>query len=64
MLHYAQPFGHVRVWQDGEQWRYVPAGEWAPENAQLAKMLDDDGEHVIYIHRGNSGEFVRGAVQG
>jgi hypothetical protein len=64
MPNHARQLGYVRVWKDGEQWRYVPAGEWAPENAEMAKLLDDDGEGVIYIDRGHSGEFIRGAVKG
>jgi hypothetical protein len=23
--------GMVRVWRDGEQWKWVPVGQWAPE---------------------------------
>lgn len=64
MPNYPEPFGYVRVWLDGDGWRYVPAGEWVPEHAELAQLLDDNGEHVVYINRGNRGEFIRGAAKG
>jgi hypothetical protein len=60
----AKLLGFVRVWHDGEVWRWVPAGKWAPEHAELAKRLQTPDEEVIYIERGDSGEFVRGAVKG
>jgi len=63
-MSYAKDLGMVRVWQDGEVWRWVPVGEWAPENSVVAKRLWAEGEEVIYIERGHSGEFIRGAVKG
>jgi hypothetical protein len=56
----AKFLGMVRVWKDGEQWRWVPVGKWAPEHAEIAKRFRADGEEVLYIERGASGEFVRG----
>ena len=56
--------GTVRVWKDGDQWRWAPAGEWAPDNAQTAERHRDGDFEVIYIDHGDSGEFIRGAVKG
>jgi hypothetical protein len=28
--------GMLRVWRDGEQWKWVPVGQWAPEEAIIA----------------------------
>ena len=59
----AKFLGMVRVWQDGEQWRWCPVGKWAPEDAVTAKRYRVDGEDVISIEYGDSGEFIRGAVK-
>ena len=55
--------GMVRVWRDGEEWRWLPVGKWAPEDAVIAKRYRVDGEDVISIEHGASGEFIRGAVK-
>jgi hypothetical protein len=60
----AKFLGMVRVWKDGDQWKYVPAGKWAPEHAELAKRYRAGDEEIISIERRGSGEFVRGAVKG
>ena len=56
--------GMVRVWRDGEQWKWVPVGQWAPEEAVIAKRYKVDGEEIIAIENGGYGQFVRGAVKG
>ena len=57
----AKFLGMVRVWQEGEQWRWAPVGEWAPEHAVIAKRYRTEGEEIISIEHGDSGEFLRGA---
>jgi hypothetical protein len=59
----AQYLETVRVWHDGEQWKWTPADKPAPPDAELAKRYRDGGQEVIYIDRGDSGSFVRGAVR-
>jgi hypothetical protein len=56
--------GMARVWRDGDQWKWVPVGKWAPEDAVIAKRYRVDGEDVIAVEHGGDGEFVRGAVKG
>jgi hypothetical protein len=56
--------GMVRVWRDGEQWKWVPVGQWAPVEAVIAKRYRADGEEIIAIEDGGAREFVRGAVKG
>ena len=60
----AKFLGLVRVWRDGEQYKWVPAGQWAPEHAELAKRLREGDEDVLWIERTGAGEFIRGAVKG
>jgi hypothetical protein len=60
----AKFLGMVRIWRDGEQYKWVPVGKWAPEHAELAKRLQTGAEEVLYIDRGAAGEFIRGAVKG
>jgi hypothetical protein len=56
--------GFVRIWQDGEEWRWCAAGKWAPENAELAdRYRGADGEEVIHLNRGDAVEYIRGAVK-
>ena len=57
--------GMVRVWRDGDQWKWVPVGKWAPEDAVIAKRYRDNDGDVILLERSDAqGEFVRGAVKG
>lgn len=60
----AKQLGMVRIWKDGDDWHFVPVSQWAPENAEIGRWMRDNGEDVIYIDRGASGEFIRGAVKG
>jgi hypothetical protein len=60
----AKPLGYVRVWREGDAWRYVPADNPAPENAVLGERLRTDDEEIIYILRDDGGDFIRGAVKG
>jgi hypothetical protein len=60
----AQSLGYVRIWREGNVYRYVPADNPAPENAVLGERLRTADEEVIYIDRGAAGEFIRGAVKG
>ena len=54
----------MRAWSEGDLYKWVPVGKWAPENAELAKRLRTDDEEVLYIERTGSGEFIGGAVKG
>jgi hypothetical protein len=56
--------GMVRVWREGDIYRWVPVGKWAPANAELPKRLRTDDEEILYIERTGSGEFIGGAVKG
>src|SRR5688572_32040747 len=56
--------GMVRVWREGDLYKWVPADQRAPEHAELATQLRTDDEEVIYINRGHGGDFIRGAVKG
>jgi hypothetical protein len=64
MTHEAQSLGYVRGWREGGVWKWVPADNPAPENAVLGERLRTDDEEVIYILRGDGGDFIRGAVKG
>jgi hypothetical protein len=55
--------GMVRVWQDGEQWKWVPVGKWAPEHAELARRVREADEEVIYVERDGKAVAIRGAVK-
>jgi hypothetical protein len=56
--------GYVRVWKDGDDWRWCPVGAWAPEDAELGdRYRDPDGEDVIHLKRGDAVEYIRGAVK-
>jgi hypothetical protein len=60
----AQHLGRVRVWHDGESWKWVEAGKWAPENAELGdRFRTEDGDEVINVQDGIEGRFIRGAVK-
>ena len=60
----AKFLGYVRVWQDGDEWRWCAAGKWAPENAELGdRYRTPDGEDVIHVKRGDAVEYIRGAVK-
>jgi hypothetical protein len=63
MHHYAQQLGQVRIWKEGHSWRYAIDGEPAPNFAEPSLLIDDDGELVIYIARGDRGELIREAVK-
>jgi hypothetical protein len=64
MPHPAQHLGRVRVWHDGESWKWVEAGKWAPEDAELGdRHRTEDGEEVISVQDGTEGRFIRGAVK-
>jgi hypothetical protein len=60
----AKLLGMVRVWREGDVYKWVPVGRWAPDSAELAKRLQTGDEEVLYIERTGSGEFIRGAVKG
>lgn len=60
----AKQLGLVRVWQDGDVWRFVPVGKWAPEEAELGRRLREGDEELIQIDRDGSMETIRGAVKG
>jgi len=61
----AKFLGMVRVWHDGEQWRWVPVGQWAPEEALTGKRLRDGDEEVIQVqYSATCCEFICGAVKG
>ena len=53
----------VRVWQDGEQWKWTPVGRWAPEHAELARRVREGNEELIYLERDSGRQVVRGAVK-
>ena len=53
----------VYVWLHGDGWRYVEAQSLAPPEAEKAKLFRHEKEDIIWINRGQSGEFVRGAVK-
>ena len=53
----------VRVWQDGEQWKWVSVGQWAPEHAELASRFRQGDGEVIYLQRGDDAHVIRGAVK-
>jgi hypothetical protein len=41
----AQHLGRVRVWKDGEKWRWCPVGKWVLENAELGdRYRTEDGD--------------------
>jgi hypothetical protein len=62
--HEAKFLGMVRVWREGDLYKWVPADQRAPEHAELAMRLRTDDEEVIYILRGDGGgDFNRGAVK-
>jgi hypothetical protein len=61
--HEAKFLGMVRVWREGDLWKWVPADSPAPENAVLGERLQTDDEEVIYILRDDGGDFIRGAVK-
>ena len=49
----------VYVWLDGDEWRYAEARSLAPPEDEKAKIFQHDKELVIWINRGQSGEFVK-----
>ena len=53
----------VYVWPHGDEWRYAEAQTLAPPEAEKAKIFRHEKEDIIWINRGQSGEFVRGAVK-
>ena len=53
----------VRVWKDGEQWRWAPVDKWAPEDAAIAKRFREGAEEFIDIERDGRHEAVRGALK-
>jgi hypothetical protein len=59
----AKFLGMVRVRQEGDEWRWVPVEEWAPEHAVIAKRYKVEGEEVISIEEVGSGQFIHGAVR-
>jgi hypothetical protein len=60
----AKHLGYVRVWRDGDQWRWCPVGKWAPEEAELGdRYRTEDGEEVINIQSGTEARLIRGAVK-
>ena len=60
----AKSLGYVRVWKDGDQWRWCPVGKWAPEEAELGdRYRTEDGEDVINVQNGTEGRIIRGAVK-
>ena len=60
----AKHLGRVRVWKDGEQWKWTPADNSAPANALLGdRYADPNGGDVIYVKRGGEGEYIRGAAK-
>jgi hypothetical protein len=58
----AKSLGMVRVWREGDDYKWVPVGKWAPENADLAKRLQTGDEDVLYIDRA-AGGFIHRAVK-
>jgi hypothetical protein len=60
----AKFLGYVRVWKDGEEWRWCTVGKWAPENAELGgRYRGADGEDVIHLKRGDAEAYICGAVK-
>lgn len=60
----AKLLGMVRVWREGDAYKWAAADNPAPENAVLGERLQTDDGEVLYIERTGSGEFIRGAVKG
>jgi len=57
----ATHLGYVRVWKVGDQWRWCPVGEWAPEGVELGdRYRTEDGEEVINVQNGIQGRIIRG----
>ncbi|MBA3485469.1 MAG: hypothetical protein H0T51_27045 [Pirellulales bacterium] len=60
----AKFLGYVRVWKDGDEWRWCAAGKWAPENAELGdRYRTEDGEEIINVEIGTEVRSIRGAVK-
>ena len=59
----AKFLGMVRVWKDGDEWKWAPIGKWAAEGAITAKRYRGPDGDVIYVEHGDNGEYIRGAVK-
>lgn len=62
--HLAKHQGRVRIWKEGDKWKWCPEGQSAPLGAKIADRYLGNTDHVIYLkHGGREGEYIRGAVK-
>ncbi|MBA3484665.1 MAG: hypothetical protein H0T51_22910 [Pirellulales bacterium] len=56
--------GRVRIWKDGDKWKWCPEDDSAPLGAKIADRYLGNVEDVIYLkHSGQEGQYIHGAVK-
>jgi hypothetical protein len=55
--------GRVRVWKDGDQWKWRQEDESAPPSAKLADRYLGNSDVIYLKHGEQQGQYFYGAVK-